>query len=265
MATIRLTDGGKEFSLPYSLLKSLAENLPDDPQAAELGNALLDLNIPSITEQMVDKEFLTVEQRDSLWNSGDVDVRRRLLHVTEFLCHLTDEQAREIVELDTVEMLETVAEWSEKLYPGRDGGVRLSGAAADRLINHIRTHENEKIRAALAENPDTPAKFCPPFREYIRNGYSRRWKVWEMISVEDIEALDGQSREILVDLAENVEGITSSEARRAAIEMIVAHPDPEVRLALARNEDAPCFAIEQLAKDTEPEIAGIARGKLEKE
>lgn len=61
MATIRLTDGGKEFSLPYSLLKSLAENLPDEPHAAEFGNALLDLNIPSITEQLVDKEFLTVE------------------------------------------------------------------------------------------------------------------------------------------------------------------------------------------------------------
>lgn len=263
MATIRLTDGGKEFTIPYSLLKSLAEHYPDGPQAAELGNALLELGIPSITEELVDKEFLTVEQRDAIWENGDVDVRRRLLHVSAFLSHLTDGQAREIVELDNVKMLETVAEWAEKLYPGDSGAMRLSGAAADMLINHIRTHENVNVRAALAENSGTPSRFYPPISEYVRNGYSLRWKTFEGASVEDIRALDAQQRTLLVALAENIEDISSVEARKAALAMLVAHPDPEVRLALVQNDAAPRHAFELLTKDAEPEIASIARAKLE--
>ena len=264
MATIRLTDGGKEFTIPYSLLKSLAEHYPDGPQAAELGNALLELGIPSITEELVDKKFLTVEQRDAIWENGDVDVRRRLFRVSEFLSYLTDDQAREIVELDDAKMLANVAELSEDLYPGDGGGMRLSGAAADMLINHIRTHENMGVRAALAENSMTPPQFYPPFLEYIRNGYRLVWDLFEKVSVEDIRALNGQSREILVALAKSIEDVSSAEARKAAITMLAAHPDPEVRLALAENEFAPRLAFELLTQDTEPEIASIARGKLEK-
>ncbi|WP_165077885.1 MULTISPECIES: hypothetical protein [unclassified Desulfovibrio] len=263
MATLRLTAGGKEFPFPYRLLKILADNYPSGPEAAELGNALLELGIPSITERLVGKEFLTVEQRDALWESGDVDVRRRLLHVEDFISHLTDAQAREIVEQDNVKMLETVAEWAEKLYPARDGAKRLSGASADMLIEHIRTHENIKVREALMENPSVPGRFTPPLPECVKNGCSLAWYIFEDVTMADIRALDGQSREVLVALAENVEDITNPEARKAAVAMLCAHPDPEVRHALVENDSAPRFALELLTQDAEPEIAAIARDKLE--
>lgn len=265
MATLRLTECGKEFSFPYSLLKIIADRYPDGSQGAELGNALLDLGIPSITERLVDKKFLTVEQRDTLWDSGDVDVRRRLLHVEAFISHLTDAQAREIVEMDNVKMLETVAEWAEKLYPVRDGAKRLSGAAADMLIEHIRTHENMKVREALMKNISIPDKFCPPFSEYVKNGCRLVWHIFEDVTMEDIQALDGQSREVLVGLAENVEDISNPKVLKAAVIMLVAHPDPEVRLALVENDFAPRFALELLTQDTDPEIAAIAKDKLENE
>lgn len=57
MTIIRLTDGGKEFRIPYSLLKRLAEIYPDEPQAAELGSALLELGIPSTPRSWLTRIF----------------------------------------------------------------------------------------------------------------------------------------------------------------------------------------------------------------
>lgn len=168
-----------------------------------------------------------------------MDVRRRLVRVSEFLSHLTDDQVREIVELDDAKMLGNVAKWSENLYPGNGGAKRLSDEAADMLINHIRTHENMGVRAALAENSGTPPQFYPPFLEYVRNGYRLSWDLFEKVSVEDIRTLNGQSREILVAHSKSIEDVSSAEVRKAAITMLAAHPDPEVRLALAENEIAP--------------------------
>lgn len=265
MATIRLTDGGKEFPFQYGLLLTLASHYPDEPQYAGLAHALIGLGIPSITERLLDKEYLTVEQRDAIWDNGDIGVRRRLLHEQSFLSWLTDAQAKELVEMDDVNMLATVAGWAELLYPGRHGeggAMRLSGAAADMLINHIRSHENARVRAALAENNCTPAKFYPPLSEYLKEDFSIKASRLDSVTVDDIQALNGQSRELLVIVAGNVECITNSEARRAAVAMLAAHPDPEVRLALVENQDAPRFAYELLSQDAEQEIASAAQRRL---
>lgn len=48
---------------------------------------------------------------------------------------------------------------------------------------------------------------------------------------------------------------------RDAVTMPGAPPAPEMRLALAENDSVPRFVFELRAKDGEPEIAGIGRGK----
>ncbi|MBD5538533.1 MAG: hypothetical protein HDQ94_00820 [Desulfovibrio sp.] len=262
MAIIRFTEGGKEFPLSHKLLMALAQNCTDGPLGAELGRALLSLGIPSLTEELVDKDFLTAAERDAIWENGDLDVRRRLLREEAFLSRLTDAQAREIVAQDDVEMLETVGEWSERLYPGREGGLRISGAVADMLIDHIRTHENASVRAALAENSWTPPRFYPPLEEYVRNGYRLRSYPFAALKVEEVDLLRGLSREVLKELAFRVGDIGETEARQAAVTMLAAHPDPDVRQALAENEGAPRLAHELLARDTDPEIAALAAQRL---
>lgn len=264
MASIRLTEGGREFPLANSMLKSLASNCPDSPLGEELARALIALGIPSLTEELVHKDFLTPEERDAIWERGDIDVRRELLRQRDFLSRLTDEQAREIVAQDDVEMLKNVGEWAEHIYPGREGGIRISGAAADMLMEHIHGHENASVRAALAENYYAPPRFYPPLAEYIRNGFSMRGYSFAGLRVEDVEALRGRSREVLVALGRNVDDIEDREARKAAVTLLAAHPDPEVRLALAENEKAPLLAHELLAGDADPEIAALAAERLTK-
>ena len=263
MATIRFTEGGREFPIPHSMLKDMAGSCPDGPLGRELGRALLALGIPSVTEELIHKDFLTPEDRDAIWATGDLDLRRRLLRDNDFLSRLTDAQAQEILEQDDVEMLKAVAEWAEHLYPGADGGVRISGAAADRLMEHIRGHENLSVRAALAENSFTPPRFYPPLAEYIRNGYDMRGYPFAGLGVEEVALLKGRSRDLLEALAYHVDDIEDREARKAAVALLAAHPDPEVRLALAENSDAPRLALELLAGDADPEIAALAGEKLE--
>ena len=262
MATIRLTEGGKEFPISHSMLKNLASGCSDDPHGRELGRALLDLGISSLTEELIRQDFLSAEDRDAIWAGGDLDLRRQLLREPDFLNRLTDAQAGEIVEQDDVEMLKAVADWAERLYPGRDGGMRISGAAADRLIGHIRNHENASVRAALAENSYTPPRFNPPLTEYLRNGYDMRSYPFAGLNVEDAPLFQGQSRHMLVALAREVADIEDKEARKAVVALLAAHPDPEVRLALAENDDAPRLAHELLAADADPVIAALASERL---
>lgn len=260
MATIRLTEGGKEYPISHSMLKNLAAECSDGPHDRELGRALLGLGMPSVTEELIRKDFLTVEDRDAIWASGDLDLRRRLLRDPDFLTRLTDAQAGDIVEQDDVEMLKAVGEWTERLYPGGDGGLRISGAAADRLMERIRNHENASVRAALAENPYASPRFYPPLAEYLRNGYDMRCYPFAGLSMEDVDLFRGQSRDVLEALAREVENIEDKEARKAAVALLAAHPDPEVRLALAENRGAPRLAQELLAADADPVIAALAKG-----
>lgn len=263
MATIRFSEDGREIPLTHSMLKSLASGCPDGPLGEELARALIALGIPSITEELVKKDFLTPGERDAIWDNGDLDVRRQLLGESDFLTRLTDAQATEIMELDDVEMLRTLGHWVEYLYPGQDGGVRISGAMADRLVAHLRAHENASVRAALAENSLTPPRFYPPLAEYIRNGYDMRHYPFAGLSVADVALLEGRSREVLEALAWHVEDISDKEARKAAVALLAAHPDPQVRFALADNGSAPRHAHELLARDADPAIAALAAEKLE--
>lgn len=263
MATIRLTKDGREFPIPHSMLKDLASACPEGPLGRELGRALLALGIPSVTEELLHKDFLTVEDRDAIWAAGDIDLRRRMLGFKEFLSQLTDAQAREIMEQDDVEMLQAVGGWCECLYPGDDGGVRISGAAADRLMEHIRNHENAEVRGAMAKNSFTPPRFFPPLKEYIRNGYDMGGYPFAGLSVEDVALFKGQSRDMLEVLAYHVDDIEDRDTRKAAVSLLADHPDPEVRLALAENDNAPRLAFELLAADADPEIAALAVEKLE--
>lgn len=262
MAIIRLTEGGREIPLTFSMLKALAENCPEGPHGEDLARELLALGIQSITGELIDKDFLSAGQRDAIWENGDLDIRRRLLRVSDFLSRLTDAQARDIVEQDDVEMLKAVAEWSERLYPGSDSGLRISGAAADSLMEHIRTHANPAVRAALAENLWTPPRFYPPLADYIRNGYDMRHYPFASLGVEDVAALAERSREVLKELARRVEDIADADARKAALSMLAAHPDPDVRLALAENADARRLAHALLVKDPDPGIAAMAAADL---
>lgn len=263
MATIRLIKDGREFPLPHSMLKNMASACPDGPLGRELGRALLELGIPSVTEELLHKDFLAVEDRDAIWAVGDIDLRRRLLGFRDFLSQLTDAQAREIMEQDDAGMLQAVGEWCEYLYPGRDGGIRISGAAADRLMEHIRSHENAEVRGALAKNYYTPPRFNLPLAEYISNGYDMRGYPFAGLSVEEVALFKGRSRDMLETLAYHVHDIEDRETRKAAVTLLATHPDPEVRLALAENDDAPRLAFELLAADADPEIAALAAEKLE--
>lgn len=278
MAGISLNIQGKEIPLPFSLLLKIAESCPDDAAGEELGNALFELGIPSISEGLVGKDFLSLEQQDALWESGDVDLRRALLGTEKFVSRLSDAQAREIIALDDVQMLENLGGWIEALDFEEDDddeddddegeAARLSAELAHMLVKHIRNHENVRVRAALAENWGAPANFMPPFSEYVRyvrEGYDINPKSLKTITVEDVQAISQGSRDLLTELATYVEDIGDARARKAAVAMLSGHPDPEVRLALVRNLEAPRQAFKLLAKDDEPEISALARERLQDE
>ena len=262
MATITLAEGGKAYPINYNLLVVLADNLPDNSAYNELAAALIDLGIPSITEKLVSRENITMKQRDALWASGNIDVRRALIDENVFLADLTDQQAHDLIADNDVEALKRVAAYSELLYPDGDNDQadRLSGEAADALIKFIRDHEDSEVRQELAENVGTPPKFLPPLRDSIKHG-SRRFNLKGMTS-DDMILLETASRKALENIANNIEEIQDKSLRREVGNFLASHIDPSVRLALAENGNAPISLLRLLLKDSEPDVVASAKETL---
>ena len=84
MFTLHFSEG-KKVQLGYRLLKVLAENLPEEKEYTELTEALLELGMPSISEELIGNSLLTKAQYDTLWENGNLDVRRSLVDEEDFL------------------------------------------------------------------------------------------------------------------------------------------------------------------------------------
>jgi len=262
MATITLTEGGKAYPINYNLLVTLAENLPEDRVYNELAAAMIDLGIPSITENLVSRESVTCKQRDALWESGNIDIRRALVKTDEFLAELTDQQAHDLMADNDVVSLKRVAAYCELLYPdgNNDQADRLSGETADELIKFMRNHEDSEVRQELAENLSTPTKFLPPLRDSIKHG-SKQFNMKGMTD-EDIPLLEGAPREVLENFGGYIEEIQDKGLRREVGKLLAVHIDPAVRIALAENENAPLGVLRLLLKDSEPDVVAAAKETL---
>lgn len=262
MATITLTEGGKAYPINYNLLVALAENLPEKATYNDLVSELLELGIPSITEKLIDRKHLKDAQRDALWASGNIDVRRALVQNRNFRAYLSDQQARDIIADNDVETLKSLARYSEMLYPdgNSDQADRLSGEVADSLMNFMRNHENSEVRCQLAENVDTPSKFLPPFCDSLKLGCSRfNLKGFKS---DDLPFLATASRDVLKNFANNIEEISDKSLRREVGKILAANVDPEVRIELAENENAPISVLRLLLNDNEPDVVDAAKETL---
>lgn len=280
---VQLVINGQKFPVHYRHLLAIAEHLPaDGAYSREVAKALVSLGVPSIAMSLINSSFwasyttlrcpfssslLTQQDLDELWAEGDPDIRRSLAININFVCQLTDSQARDIIMADDPEMLEVIAANANLLYPALKGlykdiqGKRLSRTAADALLEHIAGSRYPKVRQALAESWNTPFQFRPAFRECVASGF-RAEAVLVTIQPEDIELLKTESVETLQDIARHVEDIRNKRARLAVIKVLCAHPDPSVRMALAQNRYAPTEALRFLARDAEAEVRLIARKLL---
>ena len=263
MFTLHFSEG-KELQLGYHLLKAIAENLPNDARYTELAEALLALGIPSITTTLIGNSLLTEAQHDALWDTGNLVIRRRLVDKKKFRANLSDTQAQDIITCNDPEMLQTVATWAEMLYPDEENAeqaVRLSGGMADAVLEHIKNHPDSSVRNALIDNPEAPAKFLPSLMVCIEQGTSR-FSLAGMTK-DDIEAFSKLSLDTLEYVAGNVEEIHDKTVRREAAKVLIAHPDPSVRLALAENSKAPEFVLKALLNDPDLDVVATAREALE--
>lgn len=260
----KLIVNGQEFAVNYKLLSEIAENLPKEESYYPLAKALLDLDIISISESLINSSILKKEDLDKLWDKGDLSVRRALVRDIDFLNNFTDTQVQEIMELDDPDMLQMVASWAEVLYPDDDGmrAQRLSGQMADKLLEFLAHHPDKSVRKELYENRSAPAKFRPDFREIYKLS-SRLYFPIHNFSSEDLEILPQLSFEALKNLANNVEDIEDKETRQKVGEFLARHSDPGIRLELAENRRAPAKILLQLVDDPDADVANAAKQNLD--
>lgn len=268
MADVKLVINGREFPLYYKMLASLAQEVPDNANYRPLIKALLDLDIPSITSELVRRGLLDGEEMDAVWEKGNIDARRRLTDSVLFLKNLTDAQAREIIDLGDVEILKHIAKNAERLYPSRKDENQakcLSGQMADALFEFISGHPDSDVRNELWDNRYAPAKFKAAFRERVINR-DFQWRIEpDNMGMDDLDVLKSCALNILSSIADSVEDIRDRKVRARVVEFLYDHPDPQIRLQLAENISAPESALRKLASDPDQDVARAAAKNLDEE
>ena len=262
---LQIKENGKFHEVNYKFLQVLAENLPDGHSYDEIANDLLSLEIPSITEALIHRESITIEQYDAIWEKGTIDIKREMAKEKNFLSNLTDAQAQDIINCNDSRILIYVAFRTRYLYPKkmRHGwtGKRLSGAMADTLLSHIANHNDSSVREALFENDDAPSKFIPSLQTMLTLGMYHV-RLLDTLTFEDLPFISKLPRTALEYTARRIEKIDDEKLRIEVGEVLLHNPDPSVRLELAQNEDAPICILKKLVKDNEPDVAAEAANTL---
>ena len=265
MIILHFEEQDKKIEVNYALLKAIADNMPQNEQYSNLVGAIFELRIPSLSISLANNRLLSLNQRDKLWDMGDISARRVLVSDRDFLGQLTDKQAQEIITTDDVEILKYIANYAELLYPeeGSLQASRLSGTMADSLLEHMAKHSESSVRQALAENSGTPSKFRPTIADILKMGING-WYHYELsnLSSDDVQALKNADREALDYCANNIEDVKNSAIRKELAEFIASYPDAGLRLSLAENTRAPIFILKKLLHDADADIVASAKKTL---
>lgn len=261
MTDNKLVINKQEFPLNYKLLQIIARMLPQEAHYAPLAKAILTLNVPSITSELISNEILEPSDLDAIWGTGDLELRRALLDESAFLEHLTDAQADEIIGANDHYMLMSVAENADMLLNG-DETARLSSKKGKELLKFLSDHADLSVRNAILENEQLEAKWKLPLKEMLENNYQLTVDQLATLTEKDIENLMKTTRDNLVLTAEYVEKIKNKQARQKIAELLAAHPDPKIRLTLAANWEAPQKTLEKLATDADEDVSAKAKSNI---
>lgn len=264
MAENKIVIDRQEFPLNYKLLRIIARMLPQEAHYAPLARAILTLNVPSITSELISNRILEPNDLDAIWSAGDMELRRALMDESAFREHLTDAQASELMAINDVEMLKPLAANSED-FSGSDEekAPRLSDAKVKELMEFLANHPNREIKKLYHENEGLEARWAKPAREMLEQGYELSGEHIAELTEAELDLLAKSPRSTLLQIAEWLAEIKDAKARDKIGKFLLAHPDPEIRLSLAENWDAPKNILKTLAKDEDEDISAAAKDNLE--
>ena len=81
--------------------------------------------------------------------------------------------------------------------------------------------------------------------------------------MKDLPLIKKCSKEVFLNIAENIHDIEDNNLQNALAELIISHRDPEVRLELIDNYLTPTCYLKRLLDDPEPDVVKEAKNRLD--
>lgn len=253
----------QEFPIQYKLMKVIASMLPGEAHYAPLAKAILTLKVPSITAELLGKGILETSDLDAIWDSGDHELRMALLEEEAFLNRISEQQVMTILESADFELLQRLAHNSEFLFISEDDeDARLSREKGREALEKLANHENAEIRRLFYSNSELPDEWVPSVKDSLQNGYEISTGQLNKLLPEEVELLAKSDRKNLLEAASWLEVVKNKKARQKLEEVLLNHPDPEIRLKLVDNPQTPKKVQEKLMNDQEKDVAEMAKRRF---
>ena len=264
MTTLQLSTNGPKFNLPHSTLVEIAGDIAHHAATQqELFRALLDLNVPSITEALadhVDVDEITIEDADRMWQQGMCEARHSILRDDTFLQRITWQQWEDMLRMDDTRLFATVAENFD--FGGQEQN-RLNKDQTKRLHDFLKANPDRGVQKALLENDSLEDEWeNVPLSQRIALD-AVRIDDYANLSLEDVELFRHADNETLQSLSYNVDEIEDRRVRKAITQMFMEHADPKFRQEMALASNMPRDVLKQLTKCDDPIAAAYAMMTLE--
>lgn len=265
MASLSFSESGKEFTLSYRMMKELAQNFPQGEKYSALAADIISLGIPSLSSCIIEKADLLPETADVVWTNSNLCIRRQLLKKREFVRHLTDAQADDILcEHDALSLCH-IAEWGHELFVNHKS-KRISEQKALEVIEAAKDHPDWRPRAAVAANSSLPIQFCPDLSTQLDFQIPPESLRFECMTMADLGPLQYIVSNVLFYLTNKLYSVKDKNVRQAVLNFFVSNPDPGVRLIFAENAGkyGKCTpkmldGLKKLGSDIEPDVAAAAQ------
>ncbi len=248
---VKVIVNGQEFRVGYQFVKMLANTINCTKRKNYLlARELAKCGHPYVLIPLIEGDKLLPEDYDSLWRLGERNIRLALLKNSTFLENASQDIIQDVLVAGDEELLLrltrniTTLNGIWQTFEGIEG---LSDAGWH-LLRFIKYHHLQSVRRVYAKVGWLPNGLFMNFEEARRVGVPLRELPLENLSSMDIQLINLADRAECLWFASRIGKIRNKEAIRAVALKLAQHPDPQIRLRLAKNIRTPNYILKLMLK-----------------
>lgn len=248
---VKVVVNGQEFPVGYRFVRMLAKIIDCTKRKNyPLARALAKCGHPYVVIPLIEGDKLFQEDYDAQWKSGERNIRLALLKNSAFLERASQDIIRDVLVYGDEEILLSLTRNISSIDGIWQTFEGITGLSQEgwHLLRFLKYHHLKSVRREYAKVGWLPDGLFMNFEETRRVGAPLMEFPLENMSSGDSQLINLDDRAECLWLASHIGKIRNLEAIRTVCLKLARHPDPQIRLGLARNIRTPNYILKILLR-----------------